>query len=127
MKLKLTSIMVTDQANALKFYTEVLGFVKMADIDMGNYRWLTVVSPEEQGGTELVLEPMAFEPAAVYQKALFDAGIPSNAFHVDDIEAEYQRLLALGVVFKNKPTNMGPVTLAMFADTCGNYIQLAQV
>jgi catechol 2,3-dioxygenase-like lactoylglutathione lyase family enzyme len=127
MKLKLTSIMVSDQNKALKFYTEVLGFVKMADIDMGGYRWLTVVSPEERGGTELVLEPMAFEPAKVYQQALFDAGIPGNAFHVDDIETEYQRLLALGVVFKNKPTNMGPVTLAMFDDTCGNYIQLAQV
>jgi catechol 2,3-dioxygenase-like lactoylglutathione lyase family enzyme len=126
MKLKLTSVTVNSQDEALKFYTEILGFKKVADINMGEYRWLTVSSVEEPNGVELVLEPRAFPPSVAYYKALFEAGIPANAFHVDDIEAEYQRLTALGVVFKNKPTNLGPVTLAMFDDTCGNYIQLAQ-
>jgi len=94
---------------------------------MGEHRWLTVVSKEEQDGVELVLEPMGFPPAKVYQKALFDAGIPLTSFSVNDIQAEYERLKKLGVQFSMKPTKMGPATLAVFADTCGNNIQIAQV
>lgn len=127
MKIKLSSILVDNQDKALKFYTEVLGFVKKTEIPMGEHRWLTVVSKEEQDGVELVLEPMGFAPAKVYQKALFDAGIPLTAFHVDDIQKEYERLKKLGVTFSMKPTKMGPVTLAVLNDTCGNNIQLVEV
>jgi predicted enzyme related to lactoylglutathione lyase len=127
MKIKLTSILVDDQDKALKFYTEILGFVKKTEIPMGEHRWLTVVSKEEQDGVELVLEPMGFPPAKVYQKALFDAGIPLTSFSVNDIQTEYERLKKLGVQFSMKPTKMGPATLAVFADTCGNNIQIAQV
>ena len=119
--------MVDNQDKALKFYTEVLGFVKKKEIPMGEHKWLTVVSKEEQEGVELVLEPMGFAPAKVYQKALYDAGIPLTAFNVDDIEGEYLRLEKLGVKFSMKPTKMGPVTLAVFDDTCGNNIQIVQV
>lgn len=119
--------MVQDQRKALAFYTEILGFVVKHDIPMGEYRWLTVVSPKNLNGTELVLEPMAFAPAQVYQKALFEAGIPCNAFVVEDIAAEYQRMESLGVKFKTQPTAMGPVTLAVFEDTCGNLLQIFQV
>jgi predicted enzyme related to lactoylglutathione lyase len=127
MKIKLTSVVVDDQDKALKFYTEVLGFVKKTEIPMGEHKWLTVVSKEEQDGVELLLEPMGFAPAKVYQKALFDAGIPLTAFHVDDIQKEYERLEKLGVTFSMKPTKMGPATLAVFDDTCGNNIQIVQV
>jgi len=127
MKIKLTSITVQDQDKALQFYTEVLGFVKKTEIPLGEHKWLTVVSKEEQDGVELVLEPLGFAPAAVYQKALFEAGIPATAFHVDDVEAEHQRLEKLGVVFSVPPTPMGPVKLAVFNDTCGNNMQLVQV
>jgi predicted enzyme related to lactoylglutathione lyase len=127
MKIKLTSILVDDQEKALKFYTNVLGFLKKTEIPMGEHKWLTVVSAEEQDGVEVVLEPMGFEPAKVYQQALFEAGIPLTAFHVDDVQREYERLVNLGVVFSMKPTQMGPVTLAVFDDTCGNNIQLVQV
>jgi predicted enzyme related to lactoylglutathione lyase len=127
MKIKLASILVADQSKALAFYTDVLGFVKKEDVAMGEYRWLTVQSAEEENGTELVLEPMAFEPARIYQKSLYDAGIPCTAFHSDNVENDYNRLTALGVTFKMAPTKMGPVTLAMFDDTCGNYVQMVQV
>ncbi|QIP16320.1 VOC family protein [Spirosoma aureum] len=127
MKIKLTSILVDDQEKALTFYTNVLGFLKKTEIPMGEHKWLTVVSAEEQDGVEVVLEPMGFEPAKVYQQALFKAGIPLTAFHVDDVQREYERLVNLGVVFSMKPTQMGPVTLAVFDDTCGNNIQLVQV
>jgi predicted enzyme related to lactoylglutathione lyase len=127
MKIKLTSVTVQNQDKALKFYTEVLGFVKKTEIPMGEHKWLTVVSKEEPDGVQLVLEPLGFPPAAVYQKALFEAGIPCTAFNVDNIEAEYQRLQNKGVVFSMKPTPMGPATLAVFDDTCGNNIQLVQV
>lgn len=127
MKVKLISILVDDQDKALAFYTGILGFIKKTEVPLGEHRWLTVVSPEEQDGVEVVLEPMAFVPAQVYQKALFDAGIPLASFAVDDVQEEYNRLLKLGVVFSMKPTVMGPVTLAVFSDTCGNYIQIAQV
>jgi len=127
MKIRITSVMVDDQDKALKFYTEMLGFVKKTEIPIGEYKWLTVVSKEEQDGVELLLEPMGFEPAKVYQKALFEAGIPLTAFHVDNIENEYERLEKLGVGFSIKPTKMGTVTLAVFDDTCGNNIQMVEV
>jgi len=127
MKIKLNSVVVDDQEKALRFYTEVLGFVKKMEIPMGEHKWLTVVSPEERDGTQLVLEPAAFPPARVYQKALYEAGIPWTALQVDDVKREYERLLGLGVVFSMPPTQMGPTTLAVFADTCGNNIQIYQV
>ncbi|RKG87143.1 VOC family protein [Corallococcus terminator] len=127
MRINITSVMVDDQAKAQKFYTEILGFVLKVDVPLGEHRWLTVVSPEAQEGTELLLEPMGFAPSRVYQKALFDAGIPLTSFGVDDCQAEYERMLKLGVVFRGKPTPMGPVTVAMFEDTCGNLIQMVQV
>ncbi|HZF41483.1 MAG TPA: VOC family protein [Blastocatellia bacterium] len=126
MKIKLTSVMVDDQDKALKFYTEVLGFVKKNDISMGEARWLTVISPEGPDDVELLLEPMGFPPAKTYQKALFETGIPSTSFAVEDIQKEYERMQKLGVVFKTAPTKMGPVTIAVFEDTCGNLIQMAQ-
>ena len=126
MKIILTSVMIDDQDKALKFYTEVLGFVKKNDIPMGEARWLTVVSPEGPDGVELLLEPMGFPPARTYQKALFEAGIPLTSFAIDDIQKEYERMKKLGVVFKMAPTKMGPVTIAVFEDTCGNLIQMAQ-
>lgn len=127
MKIKLSSIFVDDQDKALKFYTEVLGFVKKMEIPMGAVKWLTVVSPDEPEGTELVLEPSSNPAAQVYKKALFGQGIPCTAFAVDDIHQEHTRLEALGVVFRSKPTQMGPVTVAIFDDTCGNLIQIYQV
>ena len=127
MRIKLASILVDDQEKALNFYTTVLGFIKKTEIPMGEHKWLTVVAKDEQDGVELVLEPMAFEPARVYQKALFQAGIPLTAFNVDDVQKEYERLEKLGVVFSMKPTNMGVVTIAVLNDTCGNNIQIYQV
>ena len=127
MKIKLSSITVTDQDKALNFYTGILGFIKKTEIPMGEHKWLTVVSKEEQDGCELVLEPLGFEPAKVYQKELFAAGIPATAFQVDDIQKEYDRLLGLGVKFSMPPTQMGTVTLAVFDDTCGNNLQIYQV
>lgn len=127
MKIRVTSVMVDNQEKALKFYTEVLGFVKKTEIPLGEHKWLTVVSKEEQDGVELLLEPMGFEPAKVFQKALFEAGIPLTAFNVDNLDKEYERLLKLGVVFSMPPTQMGTVKLAVLNDTCGNNIQLVQV
>ena len=127
MTIKLTSVMVSDQDKALAFYTNVLGFVKKTEIPMGEHRWLTVVSKEEQDGVELLLEPMGFAPAKVYQQALYEAGIPLAMFNVKDVRQEYDRLLGLGVQFSIEPTKMGPATLAVLDDTCGNRIQLVQV
>ncbi len=127
MKINLNSIIVQDQDHALKFYTEVLGFTKKIDFPAGKHRWLTVVSPDDPKGTQLVLEPDANPAAADYQKALHGAGIPSTAFEVDDIEGECRRLKELGVVFTSEPTNQGFVVLAAFDDTCGNLIQIYQV
>ena len=118
--------MVDDQEKALKFYTDVLGFIKKTEVPLGEYKWLTVVSPEGPDEIELLLEPMAFPPARTYQKALFDAGIPATMFGVDDVQSEHDRMEKLGVVFKTKPTRMGPVTIAVFEDTCGNLIQMVQ-
>lgn len=127
MKIKVTSVMVENQDKALKFYTDVLGFVKKRDIPLGEARWLTVVSKQEQDGAELLLELMSFPPAKIYQKELFQAGIPFTAFDVADIDKEYQRLIDLGVSFSMEPTQMGPTKLAVFNDTCGNNIQIFQV
>lgn len=118
--------MVDDQAKALQFYTSVLGFVPHTDIDMGAFRWLTVSSPEGAEGVELVLEPMGFEPARGFQKALFDAGIPATVFITGDMDAEVRRLKALGVVFRGEPANAGPIITAVFEDSCGNLINLVQ-
>ena len=127
MKIKLTSIMVDDQNKALKFYTDVFGFVKKHDIPVGGeYRWITVVSPEGSGDVELSLEPNANPVGKTFQEGLFKQGIPATAFEVANIEQEYQRLQALGVVFTQQPTRQGPVTIAICADTCGNLIQLYQ-
>jgi predicted enzyme related to lactoylglutathione lyase len=126
MQIKFTSVMVEDQDSALHFYTTVLGFEKMADIPMGEFRWLTVCSPEGIEGVELVLEPMGFPPARTYQKALFEAGIPATALITKDIAAEVQHLKARGVKFRGEPTNMGPITVVVFEDTCGNLINLVQ-
>ncbi len=124
MKVRLSSITVTDQSKALAFYTGILGFITNQDIALGQDRWLTVVSPEEPDGAELVLEPCGFEPSVVYQKALFNAGIPANAFAVKDVDAEYARLAREGVLFRQKPMDAGTTRVAVFADTCGNLIQI---
>jgi glyoxylase I family protein len=126
MRIKLTSIMVDDQAKALRFYTEVLGFRKKLDIPVGEYRWLTLVSPEGPDDLELALEPNANPAGKTFQKALFDQRIPATAFESTDIQAEYARLSALGVAFTSAPSPMGAVIVAVFADTCGNLIQLYQ-
>jgi catechol 2,3-dioxygenase-like lactoylglutathione lyase family enzyme len=125
MKIKLCSVFVDDQQKALTFYTGTLGFLKSHDIPVGEFRWLTVKSPEG-GETELSLEPNANPAAKTFQEAIFKQGIPATAFEVDDIEGEFRRLSDLGVVFTSDPTNAGPVTLAVFADTCGNLIQIYQ-
>jgi len=125
MKITLTSIIVDNQEKALKFYTEVLGFIKKMEIPMGEFRWLTLVSPEG-GETQISLEPNANPAAKTFQEALFKQGIPLTAFEVDDIESEFQRLSSLNVVFTKKPTQAGPVKIAVFADTCGNLIQIYQ-
>jgi catechol 2,3-dioxygenase-like lactoylglutathione lyase family enzyme len=126
MQIKFVSVMVEDQEQALQFYTTALGFTKMADIPMGPYRWLTVQSPDGIEGAELVLEPLGFAPARVYQKALYDAGIPATAFTTKNIVEEVQRLKARGVKFRGEPVAMGPITVVTFEDTCGNLINLVQ-
>jgi catechol 2,3-dioxygenase-like lactoylglutathione lyase family enzyme len=127
LKIKLNSIMVDNQDKALKFYTEVLGFAKRHDIDVGNtFRWITVIAPEGHPDMELALEPNGNPAGKTFQAALFQQNIPATAFEVDDIDAEYRRLKALGVVFTTPPTQAGPVSIAVFADTCGNLIQIYQ-
>jgi catechol 2,3-dioxygenase-like lactoylglutathione lyase family enzyme len=126
MQLKFVSLMVEDQQRALDFYTGVLGFDKVSDLPMGPFRWLTVGSPDGIAGVELVLEPMNFPPAQVYQKALFEAGIPATALITRDIAADVQRLTARGVRFRGQPQNMGPISVVLFEDTCGNLINLVQ-
>ena len=126
MQLKFMSIMVADQEHALQFYTSVLGFRKMADLPMGTFRWLTVTSPDGIAGLELVLEPVNFEPARFYQKALFEAGIPALALITRDIRAEIASLRSKGVIFRGEPKEMGPITSVLFEDTCGNLINLVQ-
>jgi catechol 2,3-dioxygenase-like lactoylglutathione lyase family enzyme len=126
MQIKFVSVFVKDQEAALQFYTQVLGFTKMADIPLGEDRWLTVVSPDGIEGVELVLEPLRFAPAAVYQKALFDAGIPATALITQDIQKDYQDLKARGVVFRGEPQSAGIIMTVRFEDTCGNLINLVQ-
>jgi predicted enzyme related to lactoylglutathione lyase len=126
MRIKLTSIMVENQDTALKFYTETLGFRKKHDIPVGEYRWITVTSPEGPDDVELSLEPNANPAAKTFQSAMFAQNIPLAAFEVADIAKEYARLKALGVAFTREPVKMGPVTIAVFSDTCGNLIQLYQ-
>jgi catechol 2,3-dioxygenase-like lactoylglutathione lyase family enzyme len=127
MQIKIASVFVDDQQKALAFYTEKLGFTKMADIPMGpTYRWLTVVSPEGVHGVELALEAVGFEPARVYQQALYAANMPATAFVTDDVEAEARQLRERGVVVRGEPVNMGPIKAVMFEDGCGNLIHLVQ-
>ena len=126
MQITLSSILVDDQDRALRFYTDVLGFEKKHDIPLGRYRWLTLTSPEGASGVELVLEPAEFAPARIYQKALYDAGIPATAFISTDINAEVQRLTARGVQFRGEPTKVGSVIAVLFEDTCGNVLNLVQ-
>jgi catechol 2,3-dioxygenase-like lactoylglutathione lyase family enzyme len=126
MRINLTSVLVDDQDRALAFYTEILGFRRKHDIPMGAYRWLTVVSPENPDGTELLLEPDVHPAARPFKAALKADGIPYTSFAVDDVAAEYERLRALGVQFTQEPTRTGTVITAMFDDTCGNLIQIAQ-
>lgn len=127
MKIKLTSVFVDDQAEALRFYTEVLGFVKKTDVPAGKYRWLTVVSPEGPADIELLLEPNDNPAASAFQQAIFAQGIPAKAFAVDDTQKEYERLSKLGVKFTMGPSPAGPATIAIFEDTCGNLIQIYHV
>jgi glyoxylase I family protein len=126
MRIKLSSVMVDDQDKALRFYTEVFGFVKKHDIPVGQFRWITVVSPDGPGDVELALEPNANPIGKTFQEGLFKQGIPATAFEVENIEQEFQRLKALGVAFTQGPSRHGPVTIAVCADTCGNLIQLYQ-
>src|SRR5699024_10599108 len=126
MKIIVTSIFVQDQDKALDFYTETLGFVKKHDVPSGEFRWITLVSPEEQEGTELLLEPNNHPAAKEYQKKLFEEGIPVTMFGVEDVQKEYDRLLKHGVKFTMGPTDAGQVTIAVLDDTCGNLIQIAQ-
>ena len=125
MRINLTSVLVDDQATALRFYTDVLGFTKKSDVPMGEHSWLTVVSPEDPDGTELLLEPSDHPAVSPFKAALVRDGIPFTSFAVDDVAREHERLVALGVRFTQPPTEMGPVTTAVFDDTCGNLIQIA--
>ena len=125
MRINLASVFVDDQDKALRFYTEVLGFVKKTEVPLGEARWLTVVSPQDPEGTELVLEPDGHPAVRPFKEALVSDGIPFNSFAVDDVHAEVERLRALGVTFTQEPLTMGPVTTAVLDDTCGNLIQIA--
>ncbi|MFJ5921401.1 VOC family protein [Kitasatospora sp. NPDC092948] len=127
MRIWITSVFVEDQEKALRFYTEVLGFVKKHDVPVGGgARWLTVVPQEQPEGTELLLEPSEHPAVPPYKAALVADGIPAVSFMVDDVQAEYERLRALGVRFTQEPTRMGPVTAAVFDDTCGNLVQIVR-
>jgi catechol 2,3-dioxygenase-like lactoylglutathione lyase family enzyme len=127
MRITITSVPVDDQAVAHRFYTEVLGFVIRHDVPMGEHRWLTVVSPQDPEGTELLLEPSAHPAVRPFKEALVADGIPYTSFSVDDLDAEVERLKGLGVRFTQEPVDMGPVATAVFDDTCGNLIQISQV
>jgi catechol 2,3-dioxygenase-like lactoylglutathione lyase family enzyme len=126
MKIVVTSVLVDDQEKALRFYTERLGFLKKHDIPMGAARWLTVVSPGDADGVELLLEPDEHPAAGPFKRALVEDGIPFTSFGVDNVQAEFDRLSAAGVQFTQPPVAMGPVTTAVLDDTCGNLIQIAQ-
>jgi catechol 2,3-dioxygenase-like lactoylglutathione lyase family enzyme len=126
-RINLTSVLVDDQEKALRFYTEVLGFVKKTEVPLGEHRWLTVVSPEAADGVELVLEPDEHPAVKPFKAALVADGIPFTSFAVDDVHAEFDRLKGLGVTFTQEPASMGPVTTAVLDDTCGNLIQIASM
>ena len=126
MQIKFSSVLVQDQEKALQFYTQTLGFQKMADIPMGESRWLTVISPDGVDGMELVLEPMKFQPTQVYQKAMYEAGIPLIALISSDIQKDYQNLQARGVVFRGEPQDYGVIKSVVSEDTCGNLVNLVQ-
>jgi catechol 2,3-dioxygenase-like lactoylglutathione lyase family enzyme len=126
MKIVVTSVLVDDQEKALRFYADVLGFIKRTDVPMGQFRWLTVVSSEDPDGVELLLEPDQHPAARPFKRALVDDGIPYTSFGVEDVKAEYDRLLKAGVHFTQPPVAMGPVTTAVLDDTCGNLIQIVQ-
>ncbi len=126
MRIYITSVLVDDQEKALRFYTDVLGFVKKADIPMGEHRWLTVVSPDDPEGPQLALEPDNHPAAGPFKAALAADGIPVTSFAVDDVHAEFERLHGLGVRFTQEPVDMGGVTTAVLDDTCGNLIQIAK-
>jgi len=126
-RIVVTSVLVDDQAKAERFYTDILGFVTKNDIDLGGARWLTVVSAADPNGTELLLEPDGHPAAKPFKDALVEDGIPYTSFGVDDVQAEFERLTGLGVTFTQPPTDMGDVTTAVFDDTCGNLIQIAQM
>ena len=125
MRIVLTSVNVDDQEKALRFYTDVLGFVKKTEVPLGEHRWLTVVSPEDPDGVELVLEPSDHPAVGPFKEALVADGIPATSFGVADVHAEFDRLVALGVRFTQEPLDMGPVTTAVLDDTCGNLLQIA--
>jgi catechol 2,3-dioxygenase-like lactoylglutathione lyase family enzyme len=127
MRINLTSVLVDDQQKALRFYTEVLGFEKKTDVPLGEHSWLTVVSPDDPDGTELVLEPDQHPAARPFKQALVSDGIPFTSFAVDDVQKEFERLRQLDVRFTQEPVEMGPVTTAVFDDTCGNLIQIAEM
>ena len=126
MRIVVTSVLVDDQDKALRFYTDVLGFVKKTEVPLGAHRWLTVVSPDDPDGVELVLEPDEHPAIKPFKQALVEDGIPFTSFGVKDVNAEYKRLTGAGVRFTQPPVDMGPVTTAVFDDTCGNLIQMAQ-
>lgn len=126
-RITVTSVLVDDQAKALRFYTDVLGFVKKNDVPMGEHRWLTVVGPNEPDGVELLLEPDVHPASRVFKDALVADGIPFTSFGVDDARAEHDRLVALGVKFTQAPLEMGPMVTAVLDDTCGNLIQIASM
>lgn len=126
LRIVVTSVFVEDQNQALAFYTDVLGFVRKTDIPLGEARWITVASAADPDGVELLLEPNGNQVAKAYQEGVKAQGIPVTSFAVDDLNAEYQRLIGLGVEFTQEPMDMGPVRTAVFDDTCGNLIQLAQ-
>jgi catechol 2,3-dioxygenase-like lactoylglutathione lyase family enzyme len=127
MRIAFTSLLVDDQAKELAFYTDVLGFLPKSDVPVGDYRWITVVSPDSPDGTELTLEPNVNPAALAFQSAMHEQGIPLTAFQVDNVADELARLRAKGVTVRQEPTEAGPVTLAVFDDTCGNLIQIFQL
>lgn len=126
MKIIVTSIFVQDQDKALEFYSEKLGFVKKEDVPVGEFRWISLVSPDNQDGVELLLEPNDHPASKEFQKKIYSEGIPATMFGVVDIRKEYERLMKNGVKFSMEPTKMGEVTIAVFDDTCGNLIQIVQ-
>jgi catechol 2,3-dioxygenase-like lactoylglutathione lyase family enzyme len=127
MKISITSLLVNNQEKAIKFYTDILGFQIKTDIPFGEHKWITVVSKEQQQGVELLLEPISFQPAEIYQQALYEAGIPCTTFQVMSLDYEYERLKDLNVEFKIIPTIMGNIKMAILDDTCGNWIQLVEI